>query len=52
MKENIGVIDRQIRYLSMAALIFIALFAPLDPIWRVIVLVLAAIAFITAITGW
>jgi len=51
MKKNVGGIDRQLRYLLGAIFVLIALFAPLDPVWRGIILILAAIAFITAITS-
>jgi len=50
MKKNVGGIDRQLRYLFGAIFVLIALFAPLDPIWRGVILLLAVIAFITAIT--
>lgn len=52
MIKNVGSTDRNMRYVSAALLVFIALLAPIDLIWRVIVLVMAVIAYITAITGW
>lgn len=51
MKQNVGGIDRQIRILMGAVLVLAGLFAPLDPVWRTVVFVAGAIAFITAITG-
>ncbi len=51
MKKNIGSVDRQIRYLFGAIFLLLGLFAPLDPVWKVAVLIIAAVAFITAITG-
>ncbi|MBM9605648.1 YgaP family membrane protein [Desulfopila inferna] len=51
MEKNVGSLDKNIRYLLAAVLVLIALFTPLDPIWRIVLLILAAIAFVTAITG-
>jgi hypothetical protein len=48
MTPNVGRIDRLTRLLAGSILVLIALFAPLDPIWRIIFVALAAIAFITA----
>jgi hypothetical protein len=51
MQHNVGGIDRQIRIVLGAVLVLAGLFAPLDPVWRIVFFVGAAIAFITAITG-
>ncbi len=51
MKKNVGGIDRQLRYVFGAIFLLIALFAPLDPLWRGVMLILAVIAFVTAITS-
>lgn len=52
MTKNVGGIDRQLRFFSGAFLLLIALFAPLDPIWRIVLLIMAIIAFFTAITNF
>lgn len=52
MKKNVGGIDRQLRFFAGAFLLLMAIFAPLDPIWRIVMLVLAIIAFFTAITNF
>jgi hypothetical protein len=51
MKKNVGGIDLQLRYLLGAIFVLIALFAPLDLGWKIVLLVIAAIAFITAMIG-
>ncbi len=51
MEKNVGSIDRNLRYLLGAIFILIALFAPVDPLWRIVAVVIAIIAFATAITG-
>jgi hypothetical protein len=51
MKKNLGSRDRQLRYLLAAVLVLVALFAPFDPLFKGILLVLAAIVLITAVTG-
>lgn len=51
MEKNVGGIDRKIRYLVGAILLAGGLLAPLDMPWRAGMIVLAAIAFITAFTG-
>lgn len=51
MKKNVGGIDKQIRYVLGTIFLLTAFFAPLDPLWRGVALLLAVIAFVTAITG-
>ncbi len=51
MKKNVGGIDKGIRIVVGLALILAGLLAPLSTGWRIGVLVVAAIALITAFTG-
>jgi len=51
MKKNVGGIDKGIRIGVGLALILVGLLAPLSTGWRIGVLVVAAIALITAFTG-
>ncbi len=48
MKCNVGGIDRTARIVLGIVLLVIGLLAPLDLIWRVVVLIVAAVALITA----
>jgi hypothetical protein len=48
MNCNVGGIDRTVRIVLGIALLLVGLLAPLDMTWRVIVLVIAAIALVTA----
>lgn len=49
MKKNVGGADRIFRIVLGVVLIAIALLTPLDPVWRGVLLVLAAIALITGL---
>lgn len=51
MKQNVGGLDRQLRYGAGAILILVALFAPIDPLWRWLAAIVALVALVTAITG-
>ena len=51
MKKNVGGLDRQVRILLGAVLLLTGLFMPMGTGWQVAVLIVAAVAFITAITG-
>ena len=51
MKKNVGGLDRQLRFFFGAFLLLMVILAPLDPIWRLVMLVMAIIAFFTAITS-
>lgn len=51
MEKNVGSLDRNVRYLLGAIFVLIALFAPVDPMWRIVAVVIGIIAFVTAITG-
>lgn len=48
MNCNVGGIDRTVRIVLGIALLLVGLLAPLDMTWRVIVLIIAAIALVTA----
>ncbi|WP_459943954.1 YgaP family membrane protein [Desulfocastanea catecholica] len=52
MKKNVGGIDRQLRFFFGAFLLLMVILAPLDPIWRIVMLVMAIIAFFTAMTRY
>jgi len=49
MEKNVGGIDRQLRFFFGAFFLLAAILAPLDPIWRIVMLVMAIIAFFTAV---
>jgi len=49
MKRNVGGADRTFRIVLGVVLIAIALLVPLEPVWRGVLLVLAAIALITGL---
>lgn len=49
MKKNVGGADRIFRIVLGVVLIAIALLVPLEPVWRGVLLVLAAIALITGL---
>lgn len=49
MKCNVGGIDRTGRIVIGIVLLLVGLTAPLDMIWRIVVLVIAAIALLTGI---
>jgi len=48
MKSNVGGIDRTGRIIVGVLLLVIGLVAPLDMTWRVVALVVAAVALVTA----
>lgn len=48
MKCNVGGIDRTSRIILGAVLLVVGLAAPIDMIWRIVALVVAAIALVTA----
>lgn len=47
MQKNVGAIDQKIRLLIGSILLLIGLFVPMSTTFQVIVLVLAAVAFLT-----
>jgi len=49
MKCNVGGIDRTGRIVIGVVLLLVALLAPLEFVWQVVLLVLAAIALVTAV---
>lgn len=49
MKCNVGGIDRTGRIVIGIVLLLVGLAAPLDMIWRIVVLIVAAIALLTGI---
>lgn len=49
MKCNVGGIDRTGRIVIGIVLLLVGLAAPLDTIWRIVVLIVAAIALLTGI---
>lgn len=49
MKCNVGGIDRTGRIVIGIVLLLVGLAAPLDMIWRIVVLIIAAIALLTGI---
>ncbi len=51
MEKNVGGIDRKIRFALGTILLLAGVLAPLDPAWRGGLLVVAAIALVTAYTG-
>ncbi|VVC84007.1 DUF2892 domain-containing protein [Sideroxydans sp. CL21] len=48
MKYNVGGIDRAARLILGVILLLVGLLAPVTMIWRIVLLVIAAIALITA----
>lgn len=48
MKCNVGGIDRTSRIILGVVLLVVGLVAPIDMIWRIVALVVAAIALVTA----
>ncbi len=48
MKHNVGGMDRTVRIVVGIVLLFAGLVAPIDMTWRIIALVIAAIALVTA----
>ena len=51
MEQNVGGIDRPIRLVSGLLFMLAGLFMPVDAGWRITLLVIGAVAFITGITG-
>jgi hypothetical protein len=51
MKRNVGGIDRNIRIVLGIALLVVGLAAPIEMTWRIVALVIAAIALVTAAVG-
>lgn len=49
MQQNVCGADRTGRLIIGIVLLLIGLFAPLAPVWKTIVLVLAAVALVTAV---
>lgn len=47
MKKNVGTLDQQARILIGSILVLVGLFVPMNSTLQVILLVIAAIAFIT-----
>ncbi len=48
MKPNVGGMDRTLRIVVGVVLLLIAFFSPIGTVWRVVALVVAAIALVTA----
>lgn len=48
MKCNVGGIDRNIRFVVGVVLLIVGLLAPMDMTWRIVAVVIGAIALITA----
>lgn len=48
MRQNVGGVDRTGRLIIGVILLLIGLFAPLAAVWKTIILVLAAVALVTA----
>lgn len=48
MKCNVGGIDRIIRIVAGIALLVVGLVAPIGTTWQIVVLVIAAVALVTA----
>ncbi len=48
MKSNVGGIDRTLRIVVGIVLLLVGLLAPLEMTWRIVALVVAAIALVTA----
>lgn len=49
---NVGGADRAIRTVLGVAFALVAIFVPMDTVWRVLLLVLAGIAFFTVVTRY
>jgi hypothetical protein len=49
MKSNVGGMDRNGRFALGAVLLLIGLLVEMEMLWRIVVLVIAAIALVTAI---
>lgn len=52
MTCNVGGADKAIRIVMGIALLALALFAPVEIVWRVVAGVLSAIALVTALIGF
>ncbi len=52
MKRNVGRIDRNIRIVVGVVLLIAGLAIPMATLWRVVVLVVAAVALVTAGVGF
>ncbi len=48
MKQNVGGMDRIARIVVGLVLLFVGLVAPIEMTWRIVALVIAAIALVTA----
>jgi hypothetical protein len=48
MKRNVGGLDRTVRIVLGIVLLIVGLLAPIEMLWRVVALVIAAIALVTA----
>lgn len=48
MKSNVGGLDRTGRFVLGAVLLIVGLAAPIEMVWRIVALVIAAIALVTA----
>lgn len=48
MKRNVGGMDRTARFILGIVLLLVGLAAPIEMTWRVVALVIAAIALVTA----
>lgn len=51
-KCNVGGIDRTARIILGSVLLLAGILAPLDMLWRIVILVLAAIALVTALARY
>jgi hypothetical protein len=51
VKQNVGGIDQQIRIVLGMVLLLVAILAPLNTTWKLVLIIIGAIALITGITG-
>jgi hypothetical protein len=52
LKRNVGGADKVFRFLIGLVLVVVGVFAPISHGWKIVALVVAAIAVITAFTGF
>jgi len=52
MKKNVGVVDKLLRLILGIAAIFVGVFVPIAPGFRIVAFVVAAVALLTAIFGF
>jgi len=52
MKKNVGGIDKVLRIIAGLVLVLIGIFVQLGTGWRIVLLVVGAVALVTAFTGF